>query len=398
MHLVWFLTIGTILSITLGEFGQYPFGTTTASISLTDLLLGLTITFFTIWQVGIKKELKITKEFFLIILFWLASLLSLIFSGNLSGGLYIFRFIFYSLTFWIGFQIVESKVANLNNIYKVFVIAGITLAIMGFLQLLILPDLESLSLLGYDPHKNRLVSSFLDPNFVGAFLTLPLLISVIKYLSNKNKAWLLTSTILGAAIILTFSRSAYLTVFIELLIIGMAKYKKLLIILILIPLILYFSVPRFAERIRGGFQLDVTASERIESWQKGFFIFSQNPILGVGFNNLRQAFADTNLVKVFSSDGGNAGSGVDSSLLLVLATTGVIGFFIYISWWILVLKKFWAVTTKNKLTQEKLLGFSLITGLLINSQFINSLFYPPIMLSFYLIIGSIYGSTKNSDK
>ena len=50
------------------------------------------------------------------------------------------------------------------------VFVALALAAGGFLQLQILPDLEELAKsAGYDPHINRLVGSWLDPNFIGGY-------------------------------------------------------------------------------------------------------------------------------------------------------------------------------------------------------------------------------------
>ena len=50
---------------------------------------------------------------------------------------------------------------------KIVIATGIGMALLGLVQLLILPSLTSLSRFGFDPHQNRLVATWLDPNFIG---------------------------------------------------------------------------------------------------------------------------------------------------------------------------------------------------------------------------------------
>lgn len=393
MNLIWFLTVSTILSITLGEFGQFPFGMTSPSISLTDILLSLTLLLLFIWQIEVKKKFQMPKIFKVLMLFWIVAFGSLFWSGNLTGGLYLIRFIFYSLSFLLGYQLIKSKRIEMDKLIMVVVLTSSLLSILGCVQLLVLPDLEQLKLLGFDPHKERLVSTFLDPNFAGVIINLGLILSI--YLWIKKKTFLLFLGIVtnSFALILTFSRSAYLMLLIALLLLGFLKFRKIMPLLLMTVIILFIAVPRFSERIEGILSLDKSASERIDSWNKGFIIFQKNPILGVGFNNLNAASEKYQLVKIFSKDGGHSSSGIDSSFLTVLSTTGVAGFLPYISFWILILinlLKRYQIKNQGDLP---LFFLAIIASILVSSQFINSLFYPPNMLITYLLIGSFYGKT-----
>ena len=58
---------------------------------------------------------------------------------------------------------------------KIIFRLGVVLSLIGFLQLLYYPDLEPLYRYGYDPHKNRLFSTFLDPNLLGSILNICLI-------------------------------------------------------------------------------------------------------------------------------------------------------------------------------------------------------------------------------
>ncbi len=394
MNLIWFLTIGTILSLFLGEFGQFPFGVTSRSVSVTDLLLATTVIFLFIWQFGIKKKIFLPKSFFLICLFWVVALISLIFSLKFSGGLYLIRFIFYSLSFYIGFSLIKEGRVTLDRLFEVISIPSLIITFTGFLQLIFYPDLNRLTDFGYDPHQGRLVSTFLDPNFLGGFLSITSLVFIYLFIKSKKLVWLFSFFLIFLAVLLTFSRSAYLTFFVQVLIISLLKYRKILLILLIVPILLYLFIPRFSERVQGALRFDVTAKERIESWQKGFYIFQQQPILGIGFNNLRDMMEQYQLLKVYSADGGNSGAGLDSSFIVVLATTGVIGFTTYLLWWLSILKSAAERFFQKKNSLSQLIVISLGIGLMINSQFINGLFYPPIMFLSFLILGAVNAQSE----
>lgn len=388
MYLVWFLTIGAFLSIVLGEFGQFPFGSTT-SVGLTDILLFLVLGFLAIWQVGIKREVRFDKLMGLLVGFWVVGLLSLAFSGNWRGGVYLLRFIAYSSSYYLGYSLIKSRVINIESLFKLIIWVGVLLVIGGFIQLVLLPDLNILSEFGYDPHKNRMTSSLLDPNFLGVILNISFVGCLYLMTKYKSRIYWIWIVVLGMAVVLTFSRSAYLMFGINILLLGILKFRKLLVAVVLSLVILMVFVSRFSERIMGGFSLDESASERFESWEGGIKIFQSSPIIGVGFNNIRDSKERLNLFKVFSVEGGNSGSGVDSSLLFVAATTGIVGVVIYIAWGVLVIREI-----KDK--ELRIFITILVVSLIVNSQFINSLFYPGVMLIMYTMLGFAKGVKENS--
>jgi O-antigen ligase len=391
MNLIWFLTIGTILSVIFGEFGKYPFGTVLTSIGITDILAGLTLGFFIVWKVGIKKRLFLPKEFQLLMTFWLVGGISLISANNFNGGLYLIRFILYSSMFLVGWHLIRDKQIKIEDLISKIILSGVIISIVGFVQLLIFPNLAPLEIYGYDPHNNRLVSSFLDPNFSGTFLNVCFLLSVYNLLQFKKKIWIINTVIIFLAIFLTFSRSAYLMFLVEILGIGFLKSRKILLGTLLVLSFGFLLIPQFQSRIVGGWQIDRSSQERFASWNNGLVIFQKNPVFGVGFNNLKTSIEKNNLLRSFQSSKVHSVAGVDSSLIFVLATTGVIGLIVYLIWW------GYLIMMLGKDRAEKFLSRTLIIlilGLVVNSQFVNSLFYPEIMLVYFSILGASMASKE----
>ncbi len=442
MYLILFFYIAAFFSLSLGEFGQFPFGSS-FSISITDILLSFNFAALLVWNIGIQKNLKLPSGFIFLIIFWALLILSLFFSLNLSGWLYLIRFIIYSSTLYITYSLVKSKILNLQEIFSLLKIVTVALAVIGLLQLLFFPDLESLANIGYDPHKNRIFSTFLDPNFLGTFLNFALVILIYQLVSApfesagrylKDHKWqLVTSLLLFVTVILTYSRSAYLMLAISLGIVLMVKNLKLLAGFAVITLILFLTFPPFNQRINGAFKVDKSAAERFLSWDKGITIFQNQPILGVGFNNIRNYSIDKKLVETYSANGGNAGAGIDSSLIFILATSGILGFLGFALFLTRVITNIFSSLSADiksfytlKIGQIKFLNqifkipalsrwykedspaaaafkysalslplFSLTAGLLAGSFFINSLFYPPVMFIWFSLLGVFYALSEN---
>lgn len=382
MNLIWFLTIATMLFGVFGEFGQFPFGST-SSISLLDIGSVVTIGFLVIWSIGISKKVVFPRVFYWLVGFGVCGVIGAIINNEWSGLVYLVRFIVYSLWCWVGYALVKSKVVTVNGWLWVLILSGILLFISGVIQLIWLPDLRVLESYGYDPHFNRMTGSLLDPNFFGGLMGVGLVVALNQFLEHKKKVGLIIAIIFGLGVVLSFSRSAYLMVGVMSMGLAFWRSKKLLIVLALIVGILFVTVPRFGDRVIGGFQADASAKERIESWQKGLTVWQSSPVFGVGFNNIRIVSEKEGLLKIFSSNGGNSGAGVDSSALFVMATTGVMGLICFGGFWGSVWRKVWENKSSN--------GVFLIVfcGLFIQSWFVNSLFLPIIMMWIYLWAGMV---------
>jgi O-antigen ligase len=110
-----------------------------------------------------------------------------------------------------------------------------------------------------------------------------------------------------------------------------------------------------------------------------------NPIIGVGFNTYRY----TQEKKLGNEDSvmvSHAGAGTSNSYLLVLATTGVVGLFIFIYSMAQVLKSI----IKSKKSPARTIAISVFTVVSIGSLTENVFFYSSIMILTCCLLG-IYG-------
>lgn len=281
-----------------------------------------------------------------------------------ASFLYTLRFGAYVL---LGWEIYSGVYPQLNNqVPRILISSGVSLAILGLAQFIFLPDLRFLAKDGWDPHYFRTVSTFLDPNFLGAYLTLTLILLSQKLTRKKDY---LLFTLVYLALLTTFSRGSYLAFLVSFITLSfLHKSAKMGIITtcLFLGLLTGFYIyqkevaqPRGVDRIR-------SAELRLNTWQWGGTLFQNHLLLGVGFNAYRYALDQYNLAdENFLSSHGSSTN--DSSLLFVAATTGVVGLFAFLFFLF-------------SMMQVNNLAAAGISGLVIQSFFTNILFYPFILI------------------
>ncbi len=381
MDILKILFILVLLTIPLGEITRIQLGNGIA-FTLNTLLVCLSSGIFLL-QVYLSRNLKkyfgsdYTKP---IIIFIGVSFLSLLINvkdltlfEGFTSFLYLLRWIMYIIIFFV--------MLNFDNHFKefvkklIFTIGALILAI-GYLQYIFFLDTKKLFNLGWDEHMYRMVSTFLDPNYLGSFLVLYLLFVLSKYFEKKYYIYLLTAFFTIIGIFLTFSRSAILMMLISVSIYFLLLNKRRYILIILGVLIFFFIITYRYFYIENINPFRIVSSEaRLETARNAITIFRDNPILGIGFNSYKFAqvkYGFRNEQNILFS---HADASPDNSFLFILATTGILGFLAYLYIWVNFLKNF------NPYI------LSLIIGIFVNSMFVNSLFYPFIMLWIWITFG-----------
>lgn len=366
---------------------------TNVSIYPYDILAGF-IFMFVLFQIFVRKaKIREKKLLVMISLFLLAGFISLLLNAKyltlqnlLISSAYLLRYAAYASIIF-SFQFLDQKFKESLNIK--LIAAGTIFTIVGYIQYLFYPNLRNLYYLGWDEHLYRFFSTFLDPNFAGTFLVLfSLLVSENIIRKFKNRRSLIPFLILWAsaliAILLTYSRSAFIMLITSIVVLlTIHKMYRVLLLLVILFLSLFFI---FSNRnIEGLNPLRIASVEaRVDSAREAMSIFSKNPIIGVGFNAYRYAQVRYGYRTQIGSFTSNADAGTDNSYLFVLATTGVVGFLIFLDFWLNIFK----VIVRNLHTEiYGKVVFSSIVGLLVNTIFINSLFYPAIMAWIFMLIG-----------
>lgn len=384
------------MSVISGQLLRLKFFEGLTAVTLTDLIAIILCVYSVIYFLAIKKSLKLTGKTVVP-----ASIFTLIAIGSnviatltlppkdvLVSSLFLVRF--FALFFISQIVINTVKKREILNWVNLIVFFGSVFIFLGFLQLIFYPDLTSLVAYGWDPHQKRIVSTFLDPNFAGFVYVMifTLTVSFLLFKESLNlktrKIYLSVAFLSTIATLLTFSRSSYLAFLTSIFILGAVKSTRLFFLMIIFLIILSTSIPQARQRIIGALTFDETSRARVESWQNAFYIFSKNPVFGVGFNTYRFTQARLDLFDKDSPLGGHSGAGTDSSILLVAATTGSVGAVLFLSLLAIIIKSLAQSCKKGPIS---LAAFAITIALLVHSQFVNSFFYPQIMVLFWFTIG-----------
>ena len=384
-------------SIIAGQLAKLPVNGLAGPV-----LLDLTITAFVILaafkSIFARKGLAgLTTAFKFALIFALLGLISNILTPlnlNLSEKItslsYLLRFFIYILFSWI--LISGFFPALVKKTASIMWLSGITLAGIGLAQFVFLPDLRLLIKQGWDPHYFRAVSTFLDPNFFGAALVLTLIFFITQVSNAKSSK--VSFTLVFAALLLTFSRGAYLAFAASFLFLAVVQRSaRLLMLTLLLSAMLLSGFVIYQRIVAQPHEINRTesAKNRISSWQQGLAVFAKNPLLGVGFNNYRFALRDYGLAdnELLSSRGSSSN---DSSLLYVAATTGVLGLASYSAFLIsLFLSSLRAGQRGNPW------GITLtasLVALISQSFFANTLFYPFLLIWILLLVPQLFNTSR----
>jgi O-antigen ligase len=276
-----------------------------------------------------------------------------------------------------------------------FVGTYIALLLLGFLQLVFFPNLEGLGE-GWDPHNQRMVATWLDPNFFGAFLAIGLPATILWIRFKNQRATQIVRTLClvaaAAAILLTKSRSTYIAGFVALGVCGviwlfsssLSRGWKKMAISGVVTLIVALGLATVAlqERATQVFLHDPTITLRLNAYQLVWDrLVEQNILFGVGYNAYQFAARDAGLISNFLI---HSRSGSDSSILTLLVTTGVVGTVLFLI--PLLIGSVWHAGRWFKERNYQSLIFIWATVfLLVHSQFENSLLYPHLLIPYILI-------------
>lgn len=376
----------------LGQLGRIQLSGEVALILL-DISLGVVIgiwcLYLLIWkrtELSMLIHSPLARPLFLFFSVCLVSLVSNI--ANLVQGefiiafLYLLRLLFYYSLFLL---IPTLSLPRRESVTKAMVGTGLGVVLLGYVQLLVYPDMRNLIYLGWDDHYYRMVSTFFDPNFTGIFLVLYLFFIVEKGRKLKDKKSSLFYGTVGIltflAIFLTYSRTAFLALIVggTLYLLFLKKVRYLLGLGLLSAILILFLSNTQYESLNPLRTASINA--RFLAGENAITIIKDNPILGVGFNAYRYALERYNL----SSDAKyphHGESGTDNSLLFITATTGLVGLLSFLFLWgrIVLLRKSSPVFIAS------------ITALFVGSLFVNAIFYTFLLLW----IALLWGTTQNS--
>lgn len=384
------LAIFLWVSLLMGQLGGIPLRDGVIlyvqDIALCLMILGATLRF------GLLQKLWKFRLARPICLFILLGVLSLVANVSqypiwitVNGSLYLWRWAVYTIFYGV------VLVSAFSPRFWLWWLGsfGVALAWVGLMQFVWYPDLRNLWYLGWDPHYYRVFATLLDPNYVGILLVLT--IFVLSYMSTLYQRWwvwiVLLMGVVGVALLLTYSRSSYLAFLGGLVVaIMLLKRWKEGVLLILLFLFAVVYVPRLGGDTLSLVRHDSTAA-RIQNWGQTIARIGERPVFGYGFNVVPFIGREE-----ASNLPGRKGAGIDSSVLFVGVTTGIVGIFGYL--WLMVQQVLLATRLKN--TALKILFLASFTSICVHSVFVNSLFYPWVMVWMWVLVGVVERERKNA--
>lgn len=247
-----------------------------------------------------------------------------------------------------------------------------------------------------DPHQGRLISTYFDPNYLAACLSIPLCISLYFGEVYRKQKYVIYSAVFIMICILTVSRSGFLAIAIVIIIMLIKRQytqrqllKNMVFIMAAITAVvmMYLNGARIIERILNS-SSDMSTFSRFATWTKGWNIIRKNLGIGTGYNMVG-AYVKKVLGGVVSN---STGYGNDSSLIVIIETTGIVGFVYFIGILIYNARK------THVYGMQKKLVIQMVIPALVCCNFNNLLFYPlwlfPLLLVVYMI--AYYSDTSQS--
>lgn len=291
----------------------------------------------------------------------------------LIGFLYFLRFAIYMLFYFGVWDLVRQNRETAIKLFNSLIVVGIFIAGFGLLQYFVFPDIRSLFLYGWDDHYFRLAGTFLDPGFTGIILVFFIALIFSQWERVGEKMGFL---ILGiGTLLLTYSRASYLSF---LAAIG-AFYIVRRNFRLTVGVLIFFIVGTLLLPKPGGegvrLERTSTIDARFINYSQALEIAKKYPLFGVGFNLYKYQTENNNNSCLDKDRPCHSAFGVDSSLLFVLATTGIVGFIAYLALFVKMLLLGW----KKRRTVFGSVLFASTIALLVHSNFTNSMFYPWIL-------------------
>ncbi|MDP3981887.1 MAG: O-antigen ligase family protein [Chlamydiota bacterium] len=252
------------------------------------------------------------------LLFLLSGAISLVNSPNLGKSLgELINLSEYVLVCLIATEILTDK----DDMYKLFgivIMASLLMGLDGYFQMIYGHDILFGRAVGTVGDTWRMSASFKHPNTLGAYVAgmLPVFIAFL-YEQKKRCAprWCMLSVfivivLLIGCLLLSYSRGAWVGVFGGILLLGLLKDRKLIILIFLLFLPLLMSASMM-ERARGIINLeDVSLQTRLQTWKLAWEMFLAHPLIGQGLKSF----------SVIHQQGY-----VHNCLLQILAETGLLG-------------------------------------------------------------------------
>jgi O-antigen ligase len=188
----------------------------------------------------------------------------------------------------------------------------------------------------------RAIATSIDPNALGGLLVIVTTVAVVQLFADHpvlpRRLLAPLAGLMGLSLVLTFSRGSMLGLGAALLLVGVLRYRKLLLLIALVVILMLLLpqtqayVTRFIQGIQGQ---DLATQMRFGEYKDAFTLISRYPVLGVGFSGT----PDIDLYL-----------GVSDLYLLIAEQMGLVGLLIFLviaGTYFVVTYRAWRQTTRG---------------------------------------------------
>jgi len=334
--------------------------------SLHDVVVFLCIPLYFLPGVKRLKHVKYFLAFFAAALFS-----SVLYAMNLRplevvyGLVYLLRIFSYYTFSVIIYNLLKDKEVSPASVVGWLTFDTVAISVLGWLQYFMFPDLRFLRYLNWDDHLGRMTGTFLDPGYLGILLVLGSILAFYLWRTHRRKLAGGIFVFVSLSLLFTYSRASYLAFVAGMTYLVLSGFRGRSLFVALVFILGLLIIPKNTAE---GTSILRTQSviARFENYSETLSVAKENPLFGIGFNNLC-----SQRLRNFGGDfKSHACSGSDSSILLLVATTGVVGIMIFLKLFISIFKRNFG---------DLVLIKSLLMAIFVHSLFTQSMFYSFVM-------------------
>ncbi len=359
------------------------------SLNIASIIAVLTILFSIIILIKNFSKIKTLPLKYSWIIFVALAIISIFFSYSpylsLAESL---RLLSILAVYILAYLLVDSK-QDLQNLIKAIIFSAIIPSFFALWQFYTDTGLS----IPFEGIYNRIYGTFAHPNLFAYYILLPIALSLFIFLSGNRKKinnilYFLFAIFFTIILSLTFTRGAWLSFLIILAVIGILRYRALLISAIIVLALAYLLIEPLNYRVNDlvANRSDSSIQWRINLWNDAKEYVKAQPLLGYGAGTASNLILDKRGEKFGSSDPHN-------DYLKIALENGLIGLLTYLAiiagLFIKLIKTYFGAE-QPKL---KILILSII-GLLISfytmSAADNILRNTALMWSFWALIGGVF--------
>lgn len=247
--------------------------------------------------------------------------------------------------------------------------------------------------------EGRVYSTFVNPNYWGAFINLMIFPALILAVKKVKHYWFyyVFSALLLVNLIMTYTRGSWIGFGVGLVIL-IAAYSWKLIIPVIAVSPIGLLIPSVRGRIFSIFNPNSwTLVERIRLWKTGLLMFRDHPILGVGNGNYLLRYNEY-IKKYPELNIGRNKFSVHNSYIKVLSETGILGFIPYLLVHVFFIGELLSIykNPKNSITKFLAIAYICSIASYLVQNISNNMFFIPQVNAFYWIIGGLIIAYNNA--